>query len=68
MNLEIRQFGSLRVTQCRDIGQRRHCMNAYEAAKKSGIVEEIHHQLLELAKEHNTRTGGGTSIPRPSCV
>jgi hypothetical protein len=38
-------------------------MNAYEAAKKSGIVEEIHHQLLELAKEHNTHTGGGTSIP-----
>jgi hypothetical protein len=38
-------------------------MNAYEAAEKSGKVEEIHHQLLELAKEHNTRTDGGTHIP-----
>jgi ubiquinone/menaquinone biosynthesis C-methylase UbiE len=38
-------------------------MNAYEAAEKIGKVEELHHQLLELAKEHNTRTDGGTSIP-----
>jgi len=38
-------------------------MNAFEAAEKNGKVEELHHQLLELAKEHNTRTDGGTSIP-----
>jgi hypothetical protein len=38
-------------------------MNAYEAAEKSGKLEELHHQLLELAKEHNTRTDGGTHIP-----
>jgi ubiquinone/menaquinone biosynthesis C-methylase UbiE len=38
-------------------------MNAFEAAEKSGKVQELHHQLLELAKEHNTRTDGGTSIP-----
>ena len=37
-------------------------MNAFEAAEKSGKVEELHHQLLELAKEQNKRTGGGTSI------
>jgi len=38
-------------------------MNAYEAAEKNGKVEELHKQLLELAKEHNKRTDGGTSIP-----
>jgi ubiquinone/menaquinone biosynthesis C-methylase UbiE len=38
-------------------------MNAYEAAEKSGKVEELHHQLLELANEHNSRTGSGTHIP-----
>jgi ubiquinone/menaquinone biosynthesis C-methylase UbiE len=38
-------------------------MNAFEAAEKSGKVEELHSQLLELAKEHNTRTDGGASIP-----
>ncbi|HSP67636.1 MAG TPA: class I SAM-dependent methyltransferase [Bryobacteraceae bacterium] len=38
-------------------------MNAFEAAEKNGKVEELRGQLLELAKEHNTRTGGGTSIP-----
>lgn len=37
-------------------------MNAFEAAEKSGKVEELHQQLLELATEHNTDTKGGTSI------
>ncbi|MBI4376134.1 MAG: methyltransferase domain-containing protein, partial [Elusimicrobia bacterium] len=38
-------------------------MNAFEAAQKSGKVEERHSQLLELAKAHNKSTDGGTSIP-----
>ena len=38
-------------------------MNAYEAAEKSGKVEELHKQLLELANVQNTSTGVGTSIP-----
>jgi len=38
-------------------------MNAFEAAEKTGKVEELHNQLLELAREHNTRTDGSTSIP-----
>ena len=38
-------------------------MNAFEAAQRSGTVEELHNQLLELAKEHNTSTDGGISIP-----
>jgi ubiquinone/menaquinone biosynthesis C-methylase UbiE len=38
-------------------------MNAFEAAEKSGKVEELHNQLLELAKAHNKSTDGGTSIP-----
>ena len=38
-------------------------MNAFEAAEKSGKVEELHRQLLELAKSQNKGTGGGTSIP-----
>jgi hypothetical protein len=37
-------------------------MNAFEAAEKSGKVEELHRQLLELANAQNTDTGG-TSIP-----
>lgn len=37
-------------------------MNAYEAAGKSGKVDELHGQLVELAKDHNTRSNGGTSI------
>ncbi len=37
-------------------------MNAFEAAQKSGSVVELHSQLLELAKAHNERTDGGTSI------
>lgn len=38
-------------------------MNAFEAAQKSGKVEELHGQLLELAKTQNKSTDGGTSIP-----
>ncbi len=38
-------------------------MNAFDAAQKSGKVEELHHQLLELAKSQNTSTDGSTSIP-----
>ncbi len=37
-------------------------MNAYEAAEKNGKVDELHSQLVELAKAHNTSTDGGTSI------
>jgi len=38
-------------------------MNAYEAAQKSGKTNELHNQLVELAKSQNTGTGGSTSIP-----
>jgi ubiquinone/menaquinone biosynthesis C-methylase UbiE len=38
-------------------------MNAFEAAERSGRVEELHSQLLELAKAQNKSTGSGTSIP-----
>ena len=38
-------------------------MNAFEAAEKSGKAEELHSQLLELAKCQNTSTDGSTSIP-----
>ena len=38
-------------------------MNAFEAAQKSGKVEELHTQLLELAKARNKSADGGTSIP-----
>jgi len=38
-------------------------MNAYEAAEKNGTVEELHGQLLELAKSQNQSKNGGTSIP-----
>jgi ubiquinone/menaquinone biosynthesis C-methylase UbiE len=38
-------------------------MNAVEAAQKSGRVEDLHNQLLELAKEQNKSTDGSTSIP-----
>src|SRR6202163_4679040 len=38
-------------------------MNAFEAAEKSGKVDELHNQLLELANAQNTSTDGGTSIP-----
>jgi ubiquinone/menaquinone biosynthesis C-methylase UbiE len=38
-------------------------MNAYEAAEKNGRVDELHSQLVELAKSQNTSSNGGTSIP-----
>jgi ubiquinone/menaquinone biosynthesis C-methylase UbiE len=38
-------------------------MNAFEAAQKSGRVEEFHHQLLEMAKAQNKSSDGSTSIP-----
>jgi hypothetical protein len=38
-------------------------MNAFEAAEKSGKEQELHNQLLELAKAQNQDTNGGTSIP-----
>jgi ubiquinone/menaquinone biosynthesis C-methylase UbiE len=38
-------------------------MNAFEAAEKNGKVDELHSQLLELAKAQNKNTNGGTSIP-----
>jgi len=38
-------------------------MNAVEAAQKSGKVEELHNQLLELAREQNKSIDGSTSIP-----
>jgi len=38
-------------------------MNAFEAAEKSGLVDELRTQLVELAKRHNKSKNGGTSIP-----
>ncbi len=38
-------------------------MNAFEAAEKSGKEEELHNQLLELAKAQNKDSNGGTFIP-----
>jgi ubiquinone/menaquinone biosynthesis C-methylase UbiE len=38
-------------------------MNAFEAAQKTGKVEELQRQLLELAAAQNKATGRGTSIP-----
>jgi SAM-dependent methyltransferase len=38
-------------------------MNAFEAAQKAEREEELHNQLLELAKAQNKSPGGGTSIP-----
>jgi len=38
-------------------------MNAYDAAAKNGKVEELHSQLVELAKSQNTGASGSTSIP-----
>ena len=38
-------------------------MNAFEAADKNGKAEELHSQLLELAKAQNQSTDGSTSIP-----
>lgn len=38
-------------------------MNAFEAAEQAGKAEELHSQLLELAKTENKSANGGTSIP-----
>lgn len=38
-------------------------MNAFDAAEQSGRSEELHSQLLELAKAHNKSTNDGTLIP-----
>ena len=38
-------------------------MNAFEAAEKSGRVEDLRNQLLELAEAQNQSTDGGTSMP-----
>jgi SAM-dependent methyltransferase len=38
-------------------------MNAFEAAEKNGKAEELHSQLLELAKAQNKSPNGGTFIP-----
>jgi ubiquinone/menaquinone biosynthesis C-methylase UbiE len=38
-------------------------MNAFDAAGNSGKVDELHAQLVDLAKSQNTRATGGTSIP-----
>jgi len=37
-------------------------MNAYEAAEKTGKIDELHTQLVELAKSQNTVNHGSTSI------
>jgi SAM-dependent methyltransferase len=37
-------------------------MNAFEAAEKSGKADELHRQLLDLAKSFNQATDGGTTI------
>jgi len=38
-------------------------MNAFDAAEQSGRAEELHSQLLDLAKAHNKSTNDGTLIP-----
>jgi SAM-dependent methyltransferase len=38
-------------------------MNAFEAAQASGKVEELHRQLIELARAHNETGDTSTSIP-----
>ncbi len=38
-------------------------MNAFEAAQQGGKVEDLHNQLLQLAKAQNKSTDGSTSIP-----
>ena len=38
-------------------------MNAYEAADKNGKVEELHSQLVALAKSQNKSSNGYTAIP-----
>jgi ubiquinone/menaquinone biosynthesis C-methylase UbiE len=38
-------------------------MNAFEAAQKTGKVEDLHRQLVDLARAQNRATDGSTSIP-----
>jgi ubiquinone/menaquinone biosynthesis C-methylase UbiE len=38
-------------------------MNAYEAAEKTGRRDDLHGQLVGLAKSQNKSANGGTSIP-----
>jgi hypothetical protein len=38
-------------------------MNAFDAAEKNEKVEELHSQLVELAKAQNRNKNAGTSIP-----
>jgi len=38
-------------------------MNAFDAAEKSGKADELHAQLVALAKAQNRSTNGGTLIP-----
>ena len=38
-------------------------MNAFDAAEKSGKVEDLQAQLLALAEEHNASRETGISIP-----
>jgi SAM-dependent methyltransferase len=38
-------------------------MNAYEAAESNGKVDELHNQLVELAKSQNKTKEAGTLIP-----
>ncbi len=38
-------------------------MNAYEAAEKNGRADELHRQLLDLARSFNRATDGTTVIP-----
>lgn len=38
-------------------------MNAFDAAEENGKAEELHSQLVELAKVQNQSKNGGTSIP-----
>jgi ubiquinone/menaquinone biosynthesis C-methylase UbiE len=38
-------------------------INAFDAAEKNGKTEELHRQLVELAKSQNTNKTGGTTIP-----
>jgi hypothetical protein len=38
-------------------------MNAVETAQKNGKVEDLHNQLVELAKAQNKSKDAGTFIP-----
>ena len=38
-------------------------MNAFEAAEKKGMTNELERQLISLTEAQNTAEGGGTKIP-----